>query len=99
MLARQMTYSIDIQFLRDCVRRRPQRTDYFPDHGASSSLRDSETGILLGLFFPLGVWLPQRNAAAAKAGADPVPQNILPPAAGVSLAQVGQKHTGRTPFP
>ena len=25
------------------------------------------------LFFPLGLWLPQRSAAAAKAGADPVP--------------------------
>ena len=42
----------------------------------------SETGLvllLLVLFFPLGVWLPaersepQRSAAAAKAGADPVP--------------------------
>src|SRR6266513_1815478 len=30
-------------------------------------------GTLLVLFFPLGVWLPQRSAAAAKAGADPVP--------------------------
>src|SRR5271169_3855262 len=30
-------------------------------------------GILLVLFFPLGVWLPQRSAAAAKAGADPGP--------------------------
>ena len=92
MLARQMAYSIDIQFLRHCVRRRPQRTDYFPDHGASSRLGNGNS---LGVV----VWLPQRNAAAAKAGADPVPQNILPPAAGVSLTQVGQKHTGRTPFP
>ena len=42
------------------------------------------------LFFPLGVWLPQRSAAAAKAGADPVLASRPDP----EVVAIGMKRNG-----